>query len=407
MKPFLFLLILYTPLTYAFLPNTLIKIDNAHSAYIQTIEPGNAIFSSFCTQNKVWLNYKKSFPCYVCITLGDEMLYAAPNQKVYVANKNSWVQAKNLEKTDLLMSLQNEPVLITDIEIIHKKEYVHELSLAPPHIFYVGKKNILAHNFIVLPAMATATPHVVLNFSYLGATSFVKTACTYAAKTGLFCIIGKIARRLLSRSNISFFDAPQQDKQPYNQDPNQSPNNSAQNDKPPKKPSNIPPPLGPPPTNSSSRDKKRLIRSREARSTKETSAQKTQPSQKVETAQSTDTPPSPEKPIAPATVEPPVRNELENLDDALVKPLGRGSTGRTEPKNLHEQLAMKEAMSNPLTESKEITKISMTDPRWPKEEGWTKRQKIIYPSLIQEESNVNLHYVYNYITKQFDDFKFK
>lgn len=407
MKPFLFLFVLYTPLACAFLPDTLIKIDHTHSACIQTIGPGNFIFSSFYTQNKVLLNYKKSIPYYVCITLDDEILHVAPNQKIYVANKKSWVQAKDLEKTDLLMSLEHVPVLITAIAIIHKKEYAYELSLAPPHIFYVGKKNILAHNFIVLPAMATATPHVLLNFGYLGTTSFIKTACTYAAKTGLFCIIGKIARRLLSRNNLSFFDAPQQNKQPYNQDPAQPQHDSDQNNKPPKKPNNTPPPLGPPPTNNSSRDKKRLIRSREARSIKETSAQKTQPSQKVKTTQSTDTSHSPEKPITPATVEPPIRNELANLDDTLVKPLGRGSTGRTEPQNLHEQLAMKEVMSDPLIDSKEITRIPMTDPRWPKEEGWAKRQKIIYPSLIQEESNINLHYVYNYITKQFDDFKFK
>ena len=46
-----------------------------------------------------------------------------------------------------------------------------------------------------------------------------------------------------------------------------------------------------------------------------------------------------------------------------LKPSGRGSTGRTEPKNLNEQLAMEEAMSNPEA-GKPIPRMDpLTDPR--------------------------------------------
>lgn len=44
--------------------------------------------------------------------------------------------------------------------------------------------------------------------------------------------------------------------------------------------------------------------------------------------------------------------------------LNRGSTGRTNPNNLQEKLAMKEVKSNPLNGAQELTRIKMTDPRW-------------------------------------------
>jgi hypothetical protein len=78
--------------------------------------------------------------------------------------------------------------------------------------------------------------------------------------------------------------------------------------------------------------------------------------------------------------------------------LGRGSTGRTEPANLKEQLAMEEAQSNP-TAGRVLTRITMSDSRWPAEEGWVKMQ--------QNVRGVTIHYVYNPVMDAVDDFKFK
>ena len=79
----------------------------------------------------------------------------------------------------------------------------------------------------------------------------------------------------------------------------------------------------------------------------------------------------------------------------------RGSTGRTEPTNLREQLAMEQVKSNPLAGT-QLTRITLNDPRWPASEGWVKMQQIIPTS----QGNINIHYVYNQILKIFDDFKF-
>lgn len=93
-----------------------------------------------------------------------------------------------------------------------------------------------------------------------------------------------------------------------------------------------------------------------------------------------------------------VRNELADLDDVLVKPVGNGSTGRVTANNLKEQLAMKEVMSNPRAGSPLNLKKGMTDKRWPQEAGWVKMSKNV--------NGVEIHYVYNKKLNAFDDFKF-
>ncbi|PFD51872.1 S-layer homology domain-containing protein [Bacillus cereus] len=97
-----------------------------------------------------------------------------------------------------------------------------------------------------------------------------------------------------------------------------------------------------------------------------------------------------------------IEKKAKNLEKAAkntnheVKILGRGSTGRTTANSLEEQLAMKEVRSNP--QGKEI-RVPMTDPRWPKEDGWVK--------MAHNVNGVEIHYVKNTKTGEFDDFKFK
>ena len=80
----------------------------------------------------------------------------------------------------------------------------------------------------------------------------------------------------------------------------------------------------------------------------------------------------------------------------------RGSTGRTEPANLKEKLAMEQAKSDPLA-GEPLTDLKMNDPRWPCSEGRVKMQQIIPTS----QGSINIHYVYNKSLNMFDDFKFK
>ncbi|MDR2126568.1 MAG: hypothetical protein LBP63_07050, partial [Prevotellaceae bacterium] len=80
-----------------------------------------------------------------------------------------------------------------------------------------------------------------------------------------------------------------------------------------------------------------------------------------------------------------------------LKPLGLGSTGRTEAINLTEQLAMKEIMSNP--SAGQIIKKSLSDPRW---QGWSKMTNKMAHGL---EIHYNALWK-NGVIKSIDDFKF-
>lgn len=79
------------------------------------------------------------------------------------------------------------------------------------------------------------------------------------------------------------------------------------------------------------------------------------------------------------------------------EPPGRGSTGRSEPKNLREQVSLEMAMANPAAGRQLPT--PMTDPRWPGSSGWVK--------MTQNINGVEIHYVRNTRTGAVDDFKLK
>ena len=79
------------------------------------------------------------------------------------------------------------------------------------------------------------------------------------------------------------------------------------------------------------------------------------------------------------------------------KPLGLGSTGRSTPSSLNEQLAMEQAIANP--GAGRPLPVPMTDPRWPAADGWVK--------TAQNINGIEIHYVRNSITGAIDDFKFK
>ncbi len=86
-----------------------------------------------------------------------------------------------------------------------------------------------------------------------------------------------------------------------------------------------------------------------------------------------------------------------------VKIEGRGSTGRTTPNTLNEQLAMHQVKSNPLDGAIDMSQLDkpivMSDPRWPASKGWVK--------MSNNANGVEIHFVYNKTTGAFDDFKFK
>lgn len=73
-----------------------------------------------------------------------------------------------------------------------------------------------------------------------------------------------------------------------------------------------------------------------------------------------------------------------------------GSTGRTTPMNITEQLAMEQAKSDPAAGTQ--LRLRMTDSRWPASAGWVK--------MAQNINGVEIHYLINSQSGAVDDFKF-
>lgn len=87
---------------------------------------------------------------------------------------------------------------------------------------------------------------------------------------------------------------------------------------------------------------------------------------------------------------------LPGLPSNAPKPAGLGSTGRTAPSNLTEQLAMTEVRAAP--GGTQLPNVVMGDTRWPAADGWVKMRQVV--------NGVDIHYVRNTITGAVDDFKF-
>lgn len=80
------------------------------------------------------------------------------------------------------------------------------------------------------------------------------------------------------------------------------------------------------------------------------------------------------------------------------------STGRTIPATLNEKLAMEKVLSSPGGKKIRIGNgEGMTDPRWPKEQGW---EKVVQKVEVGKDE-IQIHYVRNDKLGICDDFKFK
>ena len=73
-----------------------------------------------------------------------------------------------------------------------------------------------------------------------------------------------------------------------------------------------------------------------------------------------------------------VHNACTNklYDVSEYKMANRGHSGRYQPKNVLEQMALNDAKSFP-TNAQRIN-IKLNDSRWPSSEGWSKMQKVYY-----------------------------
>lgn len=99
-----------------------------------------------------------------------------------------------------------------------------------------------------------------------------------------------------------------------------------------------------------------------------------------------------------------IKDQFDKAATSQYKPLGRGSTanqieGTTLPRNVREEMAVKQVMSNP--QSGTVLPLRMNDQRWPHSDGWEKRTQTVNSG----GESITVHYVRNTKTGDIDDFK--
>lgn len=99
------------------------------------------------------------------------------------------------------------------------------------------------------------------------------------------------------------------------------------------------------------------------------------------------------------------KNKGESETDEYVKIEGKGSTGRTTPNDLIEEMVMDSTKKNPFDpgQGNTVRKVidSLNDTRW---KGWEKWE-VVYRT--DSGRTVTIHFSYDPVNNLFDDFKFK
>lgn len=118
----------------------LVAIENICSGDYIIINGGNQSHSYVTTDTT-----SNTVDQLIKITIKDVELCLAIDQKLYVLSKG-WVCAKELVLSDLLLCENKKYVEIAALEVVHKKQKMHLLSVEFSHVFCVTKYGIIVHN---------------------------------------------------------------------------------------------------------------------------------------------------------------------------------------------------------------------------------------------------------------------
>lgn len=95
----------------------------------------------------------------------------------------------------------------------------------------------------------------------------------------------------------------------------------------------------------------------------------------------------------------------ESINNDYVEIEGRGSTGRTKPQDIVEEIAMDNTKKNPFNpgEGNSVRRVidELGDERWKNWEKW----EVVYRT--DSGRKVTIHFSYDPVNHLFDDFKFK
>jgi len=90
----------------------------------------------------------------VKLVISGEKLYLNPDHKFYLPDSGEWIAAKDLDIDTVLLNKKGENLLVEDIEFIQGREWLYDISVEDTENYFVGKNEILVHNFVfVIPVV--------------------------------------------------------------------------------------------------------------------------------------------------------------------------------------------------------------------------------------------------------------
>ena len=147
---FLSLLFFSINLWPGFAAGTKVKTPDGYT-FIEQLQPGSIVYSitqsGDCCLSKVKKTTSYFLFRFVAISVGDDVIVAAPQQKFYDSEKNIWRKAKHLQETTFLLSGHKKIVTIDDIQCVDAEIEFFDIQLDDEHTFFVCTQDIVVHNF--------------------------------------------------------------------------------------------------------------------------------------------------------------------------------------------------------------------------------------------------------------------
>lgn len=157
-------LLLYTFYIHpeGFLAETLVKTALGSSC-IKQLSNKNTVVSYNFEKNSINSCIKQNIlshsDSYIKITIADETICCAPDQKFYLSNQQQWITADRLTATDLLMDDSGHSITINAVETVQEQCTFHALSLKTNHTYCISRHNIIVHNIVIaVPLFSSVVP---------------------------------------------------------------------------------------------------------------------------------------------------------------------------------------------------------------------------------------------------------
>lgn len=156
-----------------FLAGTLIKTPSGYSNIenlksCQAIPSFNPVNPQHNNCNTAIITHNTQSPAdyYIKITIGDQTICCATDQKFYSYHQKKWLTAEQLTPYDFLMNDDGTAIAMDAVETIRKQSVLHTLSLNKHHIYCVSHHNIIVHNHVVVISL----PHIVARMAPVAKT---------------------------------------------------------------------------------------------------------------------------------------------------------------------------------------------------------------------------------------------